>query len=499
MVICIATERIITYYAPTEQEVNMPKTKILATIGPATESPAALTEIIKAGVDAIRVNFSHGTREDGAARIRLVREVSKTLGIEIAVVQDLCGPKIRVGKMENGSAELVAGAQLTIVTGDISGTAELFSTNYTHLPSDVSKGSRILLDDGTLELSVLDTNNDSVTCLVKRGGILKSNKGMNLPGTSISSPSVTEKDLADLDVGIAEEVDFVALSFVRHPDDIRQVRKILTERNCDAQIIAKIEKPEAFDHIDEIVSEADGILVARGDLGVEMELARVAVLQKKLIRKANEQDKYVITATQMLESMINSPVPTRAEVSDVANAVLDGTDAVMLSGETAVGNYPTETVAMMDRICSETEIYIEETPPAWDWKRINDVNPVNDAIGYTAFQLTRDVDAKALIAFSSTGGTALYLSKNRAPAPIVAFTGSVAACRRMRLFWGVEPILDTNVDSRETLLAAAQAFLTENPSVTKERKGRLILVAGAHFGQTGSTNTIEVVDFDLDT
>lgn len=468
----------------------MRKTKIVATIGPASSSPDVLKRFVEEGVDVFRLNFSHGTREEHREHIRLIRKICSDAGTGVAIMQDLCGPKIRVGRMQDGQIDLCTGAEVTITIREVKGTSRRFSTTYPSLPHDVKKDARILLNDGAMALQVVSTTEQDVLCRVLRGGTLKSNKGMNLPGTSISIPSVTQKDMDDLAVGIEEGVDFVALSFVRTANDIRQVKHFLAEHSCAAQVIAKIEKPEAVECIDEIIEAADGILIARGDLGVEMDLARVPLLQKDIILRANEQDKYVIVATQMLESMMHSAVPTRAEVSDVTNAIIDGTDAVMLSGETAAGDYPVDAVRMMDRIANRTEAYLAEHPPKWDWSRVNPVHPVQDAIGHAAFRLCEDLDVGAIAAFSASGGTALFLSKSRPAAPIVVFTADGGAFRRMRLFWGVVPVLESGLNSKDELLVHARRYLKDH-NIMKEGSA-ILLVAGSHFGRIGSTNGIEV-------
>lgn len=466
----------------------MRRTKIVATLGPASSNPELLKQLMEAGVDVFRVNFSHGTREANAGQIAMARRVCSEMRGEIAVIQDLCGPKIRTGIMKDGAVTLETGSEVTVTTVECVGTQDMFSTIYSNLPRDVKPGSRILLDDGKLELEVLSVAGKQVRCRVIRGGMLKDHKGMNLPYAAISSPSVTEKDLADLESGIEAGVDYVALSFIRHPDDLKPVRELFAKRNCKAQVISKIERPEAIERLDDIIAASDGILVARGDLGIEMDIATVPLLQKDMIRRANEQDKYVITATQMLESMMESEMPTRAEVADISNAIIDGTDAVMLSGETAVGKYPLDAVKMMARIAVKTEEYLVARPAKWDWQRINATNPVQDAIGHAAFRLCKDLKAGAVVAFSVSGGTALYISKSRPSAPILAFTNDVGACRRMRLFWGVIPVLEPSVRARDDLLSRAGRHLA-----AMKVNGPILLVAGKDFGQIGGTNTIEVV------
>ncbi len=468
----------------------MRRTKIVATIGPASSSPDILRELISVGVDVFRLNFSHGTREEKRDLVDDIRAACVEVGREVAVLQDLCGPKIRVGRMCDGGAELVTDSEITISVRKVVGDASRFSCPYKALPRDVKPGSRILLDDGEIELRVLATAADEVRCRVVHGGILRSHKGMNLPGTAISSPSVTQKDVRDLAVGLDMGVDFIALSFVRHPDDIRRVRRTLQKRGTTTQIIAKIEKPEAMEHIDEIIQEADGIMVARGDLGVEMDLARVPVLQKDLIRRANEADKFVITATQMLESMTSSPTPTRAEVTDVANAIVDGTDAVMLSGETAAGDYPVEAVRMMDRIARCTEDYLQIYPPKWDWTMLNERHPVNDAIGHAVLKLCQDLEVKMISAYSQSGATALFLSKSRPFAPILTFSAKHEAVRRMRMYWGVEPVLDVAMANKIELRQRAMEVLKKRKLA--EPGDRFLVVAGNHFGQVGATDAIEI-------
>ncbi|MFH0911075.1 MAG: pyruvate kinase [Planctomycetota bacterium] len=467
------------------------RTKIVATLGPVSSSPEALRALLRAGVDVFRLNFSHDTAAEHRARIARLREASAELGREAAILQDLCGPKIRTGAMADGVVPLVAGREVRITTREELGTAERFSTIYPRLPSEVAAGNRILLDDGRMELEVLSSSADEVRCRVARGGMLAGHKGMNLPGAALSAPALTEKDRLDLAVGLEEGVDFVALSFVRRPDDLREARGLIDASGRDARLVAKIEKPEAVARIDAVLEAADGVMVARGDLGVEMDLARVALLQKEIIRKANRLDRYVITATQMLESMIREPAPTRAEVSDISNAILDGTDAVMLSGETAVGAFPVETVQMMDRVARATEAYLALHRPPWDWGRLNPVKPVEDAIGHAAFHFCRDLDIRAIVTYSESGETGLFLSKSRPPAPILALTANGAALRRMRLFWGVEPVLEEKPRDLDALRARALELAKERGLA---RSGEtVLLVAGKCYGQPGAVNSIEVL------
>jgi len=462
----------------------------VATLGPASSSPEKLRELIMAGVDVFRLNMSHGTMAEHLQTIKNIRAAGRETGREPAILQDLCGPKVRVGAMEGGAVELKTGQEVIVTTESVIGTSKMFSSQYEHLAHDVKAGDSIMLDDGALALEATRVEGNRVFCIVRNGGKLKDHKGMNLPGVKLSTPSVTPKDLSDLQAGLQADVDFVALSFVRHPDDLKEVRQAINAAGRTTQIIAKIEKPEALEHLEAIIQTADGLMVARGDLGVEMNVAVVPVIQKEIIRRSNERDKYVITATQMLESMTHSPTPTRAEVSDVANAIFDGTDAVMLSGETAAGEFPVETVRMMDEIARQTESYLDVNRPNWNWMRVNPRNPVQDAIGHAASRMVDDLVIGVVVAFTATGGTALFLSKSRPWAAILAFTKTPEAYRRMRLFWGVEPVLMPEIETREDLRAQAQEYIKRNKLAPSGRK--MLLITGTHFGQVGATDALEV-------
>ncbi len=468
----------------------MRKTKIVATLGPSSTSPERLRDLIKAGVDVFRLNMSHGTLSEHLDTIKKIRAAGRETGREAAILQDLCGPKIRVGAMENGAVVLRPGDEVIVTTKSVIGTSKMFSTQYENLPRDVRPRDRILLDDGAMALETIRVEGNKVYCLVRNGGTLKDHKGMNLPGIKLSTPSVTRKDLNDLRAGLKAGVDFVALSFVRQADDLKGVRKAIKASGTKTQVIAKIEKPEALKHLDAIIQAADGVMVARGDLGVEMNVAEVPVMQKRIIRRANERDKYVITATQMLESMTHAPVPTRAEVSDVANAIFDGTDAVMLSGETASGEFPVETVRMMNEVALQTESYLELNRPDWSWPRINPRHPVQDAIGHAASKIVDDLKIKLVVAFTATGGTALFLSKSRPWAQILAFTRTPEAYRRMRLFWGVEPILIAGIKNSADLRAQAQEYIKRNKLAPAGK--RLLFILGTNFGQVGATDLLEI-------
>lgn len=468
-------------------------TKIVATLGPASDSPETIRKLILAGVNVFRLNFSHGTHDSHRTAIHNIRDTAKELDSPVAILQDLCGPKVRVGNMENGAITLEDNATIIVTTDPVVGTPERIQTQYEALGRDVNPGERIILDDGQLELEVqsIDDKSENITCRVVRGGVLKNHKGMNLPGVNVSAPSVTDKDMIDLKLGIEENVDFVALSFIRRPEDINPVREALRAANCQARVIAKIEKPEAIDRIEAIVRHSDGIMVARGDLGIEMPIQRVPMLQKRLIRLANSMDRYVITATQMLESMTYNAIPTRAEVSDVANAIVDGSDAVMLSGETAAGSDPVGVVNMMSSIAVETEKYLKINPPPWNWSgSLSSENPMQDALGHAALRLVDDLDIKAVVVHTLTGGTALFMSKSRPFTPIAAVTPDMGAFRRLSLFWGVQPFFAPGITNRRELNEAANEFALKNGLAKKGDK--LLLISGTSFGQIGAADAIMV-------
>lgn len=467
-------------------------TKIVATLGPASDSPETIRQLITSGVNVFRLNFSHGTHDSHRTAIHNIRAAAKELDMPVAILQDLCGPKVRVGNMENNAITLKEGNTIIVTTKQVLGTPERIQTQYEALPRDVNPGERIILDDGQLELEVVSVDSaEEITCRILRGGVLKNHKGMNLPGVSVSAPSVTDKDMEDLRIGIEENVEFVALSFIRRPDDMNPVRDMLREAGCQARIIAKIEKPEAIDRIEAIVRHSDGIMVARGDLGIEMPIQRVPMLQKRLIRLANSMDRYVITATQMLESMTQNAIPTRAEVSDVANAIVDGTDAVMLSGETAAGTDPVGVVNMMSSIATETEKYLKVNPPQWNWSvSVSAENPMQDALGRAALRLVDDLDIKAVVVHTFTGGTALFMSKSRPFTPIAAVTPDRGAYRRLSLFWGVRSFYAPDIQNRGQLIESAIGFVTKNKMA---RKGdRLLIISGTSFGQIGGADAIMV-------
>ncbi|MDZ4277787.1 MAG: pyruvate kinase, partial [Dehalococcoidia bacterium] len=414
----------------------MRRTKIVATLGPATDDEGVLRRLIEAGTDVVRVNFSHGERDAHAKRITSVRRLAEQMGRVVAVMQDLQGPKLRVGALRGGAVELREGARVVITTEQVRGTSRRISTSYRDLPRNVRRGDAVLLDDGLLELRVEGASGNEVECTVVRGGSLRERKGINLPGVQISSPALTAKDDDDLRFGLAQGVDMVALSFVRRPEDAKPARRIMAEAGVNVPLLAKIEKPEALKHLDRILRAFDGVMVARGDLGVELSAEQVPAAQKRIIARANALGKPVITATQMLDSMTHSRTPTRAEASDVANAVLDGSDAVMLSGETAIGEFPVDAVRMMDRIVREAE-RLPGPPPQIEGR----VRSRAHAVCYAAVALAEEVGADALAALTRSGRTARILSKLRPGIPIFSLCEREAVARQLARWRGVAPVM----------------------------------------------------------
>ena len=424
------------------------RTKIVATVGPASSSEEAIGQLIEAGVNVFRVNMSHGAHEEHAAAISTIRRAAQERHKPIAILADLCGPKIRTGKFRTGAVELMAGATVTVTTQDVIGDDTLIPSQYAALVDDVSAGDRILLNDGAVEMRVDSKSATALTCTVIAGGMVGDHKGINLPGTEVSAPSLTDKDRKDAAFALDAAVDFLALSFVRRAADIEQLRALITKRGSDASIIAKIEKPEALHNGEEIIAAADGIMVARGDLGVELNPEQVPLAQAQLIARARALNKPVIVATQMLESMIGSARPTRAEVSDVSLAVASGADAVMLSGESAVGKHPVAAVSMMDRIARQTESYHWHSGQAFVASPSNYTGgalPFGDAVADATAKLVADVKARAVLVISMQGTTAATISAARPAAPVVAVSNDARVCRRMNLLWGMIPQLEASV------------------------------------------------------
>ncbi|WP_215222968.1 pyruvate kinase [Echinicola shivajiensis] len=412
------------------------KTKILATVGPASNNEQTLKELVDAGVNVFRLNFSHGNHEGHAEVIRLIRKINKENNLNIGILQDLQGPKIRVGEVENNGVEIKEGDKITITSEPVVGTSSLVSTVYQNLPQDVNPGDRILIDDGNLELLVNKTEGINVDCTVVHGGILKSRKGINLPNTKVSAPSLTEKDKEDLVFGLENEVDWIALSFVRSAEDIADLKKRIEDAGKSCKIVAKIEKPEALDNIDEIIELTDGLMVARGDLGVEVPMEMVPLWQKRLVEKCKLACKPVIIATQMLESMIQNPRPTRAETNDVANAVLDGADAVMLSAETASGAYPVHAVKAMTSVIKHVE---DNSDVYHNLYKIpeNDETFLSNNLILMASRLSRNVKAKAIVGITASGFTAFRIASHRPFAENIVFTMNKTLITQLSLVWGV--------------------------------------------------------------
>jgi len=468
-------------------------TKIIATLGPSTNSVEMLVQLIRSGVDVVRLNFSHGTYDDHLRAFANVQEAAQRTGEFVTVLQDLQGPKIRIGDFSVPFIELRQGDLFTITTEPIMGDHLRVSTTYPNLTRDVHPGDMILLDDGKLRLRVAEVKGTNVRCEVIVGGTLSAHKGINLPNVAVSTPSLTAKDVRDLEFGIKHDIDYVALSFVRTAEDIRQLRKVIIERIEKSRflpIVAKIEKPQAVANIDEIVTEADAIMIARGDLGVELPPEDVPILQKKIIRKCNEAGKPVIIATQMLESMINNPTPTRAEANDVANGVVDGADAVMLSGETSVGKYPLEAVQIMDRIIRKVEAEQVSAPRMLE-SAYRGVSSRHDALGRAACVLAEQMNAAAIVCVTHSGETARVLSRYRPRTRIIAITDRAKILRRLNLIWGVHGIVLESLaqDSDKAVLQIQQRLLSLG---LIQRGEYMVLLAGQPFFARGSTNFIEV-------
>jgi pyruvate kinase len=472
----------------------MRRAKIVATMGPASSDPPTLEKLIGLGVDVARLNFSHGRHEDHAAVLDRLRGASRHLGKAVGVLQDLQGPKIRTGPLKAGKAgvRVEPGSELVITTeGEIPGDAHLVSTTYPHLAEDVRAGDRLLVDDGLLEFRVLSTDGVRARCEVVEGGVLGEHKGINLPGVALRAEALTEKDRADLAFGLSHGVDFVALSFVRSADDIRSCRALMERHGRIVPIIAKIEKPEALEQIDAIIAATDGVMVARGDLGVEIPPERVPLVQREICRKANALGRPVIIATQMLNSMIEHPRPTRAEASDVANAVWDGADAVMLSGETASGRHPLLAVQMMDRIVREAEGGMPPRVTGFSRVAVRPGGaPVNQVIAGAACEAAAVSGAVAICAFTLRGETARLLAEFRPPVPIVAFSPDQAIRRRLAMVWGVVPKVMEPLKNSDLMAEMVSDRLLEDG--VAEPGDKVVLVHGSPLGVPGQTNSIRL-------
>lgn len=470
----------------------MRKTKIVCTIGPASESLETLEALIEAGMNVARLNFSHGNHEEHAERIKRIREASEKSGKIIGILLDTKGPEIRTHQMENDGIDLVTDQKISISMTEVIGTAEKFSITYGQLIEDVHEGSIILLDDGLIELRVdsVDNENGLIHTIVENAGTLKSKKGVNVPGVSVQLPGITEKDAQDILFGISQKVDFVAASFVRRSSDVMEIRELL-EKNGGShiQIIPKIENQEGVDNIDDIIMVSDGLMVARGDLGVEIPAEEVPLVQKSLIEKCNSAGKPVITATQMLDSMQRNPRPTRAEASDVANAIFDGTDAIMLSGETAAGIYPVESVETMHRIAMTTESALNYKQLVSNRRKDKEAN-MTEAIGQAVVYTALNLKVKAIIAPTESGTTAKMISKYRPESPIIAVTSSEFAAKKLTLVWGVQPIVGTPVSSTDEVFATAVEESLKHEYV--DHGDLVVITAGVPVGKAGTTNLMKV-------
>jgi pyruvate kinase len=470
------------------EKVSYNKTKIVATIGPASNSKEMLRALLREGVDVFRLNFSHGKHEDHQKVVDTVRELNEELGCSVALLLDLQGPKIRVQEVQP-NVFLERGQEFVITTRQLIGTSEIASTSYQELPRDVNKGDSILIDDGKIELKVKEVRDVDVVTEVVYGGPLKSRKGINLPNTKVSAPSLTEKDLEDLKFGLKNQVEWIALSFVRKAQDIKILRSIIEENKSTSRIVAKIEKPEALSNIDEIIAVTDAIMVARGDLGVEIWLEEVPMVQKMLVDKCNKAAKPVIVATQMMESMIENPRPTRAETNDVANAVMDGADAVMLSAETAAGKYPIEVIRSMVRTIAS----VEKNEKLY--YRFHDVDPkspifINDSLVLAACKLAKNVGAKAIVGMTASGYTAMKSSSHRPDTNIFVFTGNKSLINTINLVWGARAYHYNKVTSTDETIADVEAILKREGHV--QSGDIFITLASMPIQEHQRTNTLKI-------
>lgn len=469
----------------------MRKTKIICTIGPASESEERLKELMLAGMNVARFNFSHGTHEEQKVKLTRVIKVSNELGLPVATLLDTKGPEIRLKDFEGGKAMLEAGQQFTLTTDEVMGTAEKASITYKNLKDDVKKGMTILIDDGKIEMTIEKITENDIVCRVINGGAVSNHKGINVPGAILSMPYISDVDRADITFCAQMGFDFLAASFARCKEDILEVRKILDEHKSKAKIIAKIENMQGIDNLDEILEVSDGIMVARGDMGVEIPLEEVPVIQKTMIKKAVAKGKHVITATQMLESMINNPRPTRAETADVANAIYDGTTAIMLSGESAAGKYPLEAVKTMARIAERTE---QDIDYSGRMKKVTQdmKGDITTAISHATCTTAADLNAAAIITVTMSGFTAGMVSRFKPGCTIIGCSVNPRVCRQLNLLWGVEPLLIEKKDTagelfEEATLQAKKAGLIKEGDV-------VVLTAGVPLGITGTTNMLRVIE-----
>lgn len=474
---------------PTPANGDIRRAKIICTIGPACNTESAMRDLLKLGMDIARLNFSHGTHEEHAHNIQRLRRAAQREGRTLCILQDLQGPKIRTGQLERHQPVLLkTGSLVTITPEDIPGNAARISTSFPDLARELSSGAQVLLSDGLIELRVESVKGKDVVCEVLNGGILGEHKGINLPGVALSIQALTEKDRKDLEFGLQQGVDAIALSFVRSASDVKTVKKIIAENGKDVPVIAKLEKPQAIDHLEEILEVTDGVMVARGDLGVEMAPEKVPVIQKHVIRRAAAWRRPVITATQMLESMIENPRPTRAETSDVANAIFDGTDAVMLSAETASGKYPRESVATMARIVIEAERNVGDIGQVRRRRESRSLS-VAETICESIAHAAEDLPMGAIAIFTETGNTARMISKYRPKAPIYAFTHLTPVVQRMNLYWGVHPVRCHQARSAEQMVTIAEQSLLSRRLL---KTGEVLGVVAGTRQTSGSTNLMRL-------
>ncbi len=469
----------------------MRKTKIVCTIGPASESEKIFRELVLNGLNVARLNFSHGTHEEHKSKIDVIKKIREELGTSTAIMLDTKGPEIRTGDFKNGSAELVKDQEFILTTRNVMGSSEIAGVTYENFARDVKQGDIVLIDDGLISLEVVEAISDTdLRCIVKNGGTIKNKKGVNVPNVQINLPALTQRDIEDIKFGIEQDVDYIAASFIRKAEDVIAIRRILEEENADSiMIISKIENRQGVENIDEIIQVTDGIMVARGDLGVEIPAEEVPLVQKMLIKKCNDAGKPVITATQMLDSMIRNPRPTRAEVSDVATAIFEGSDAIMLSGETASGSYPVESVQTMARIAEmiENSLDYDEILNA---KNIGFTNSITDSISYATCSTCLDLKASAIISATSSGYTAAAVSKYRPVAPIIAATESEKVMRKLSVYWGVYPVKISKMNSTDEIIDKSVESALELGYI---QNGDLIVItAGVPVGISGSTNLLKV-------
>lgn len=469
----------------------MRKTKIVCTIGPASESREVFKELVLNGLNVARLNFSHGDHEEHKARIEMIKSVREELDVPVAILLDTKGPEIRTRDFKEKEVHLEDGQEFTLTTREILGDSTICQVTYQDLPRDLKIGDKVLIDDGLIELEVVEEpSTTDVKCRVNNAGVVKNKKSINVPGVSINLPAITEKDIKDLEFGITQDIDFIAASFIRKADDVHEIRRVLEKNNAhNIQIISKIENQEGLDNIDEIIMVSDGIMVARGDLGVEIPTEMIPLAQKTMITKCNIAGKPVITATQMLDSMIRNPRPTRAEVTDVANAIYDGTDAIMLSGETAAGKYPVESVKTMANIANTTEDNLDYDKLLVDRAKYKE-SSITYAVSHATNTMAMDLGASAIITATSSGFTARMVSKFRPKAPVIAATTTKAMMRRMILSWGVKPILIDKADSTDEIFESSIAQAVKRQYINN---GDLVIItAGVPIGVSGATNSIKV-------